>query len=110
MRTFVISYGFTEFRRDGDRLIEEDRFCHAEHRINRADMRSSLSDRATRAIKPPAQEVTLSQSGGRWRIHRPPTPSLIGVLGDPAEPLPSSRKEARSATLTVTGIRRHRAD
>jgi hypothetical protein len=33
MRSFVVSYGFTDFRRDGDELVEVDRFCHAEHRI-----------------------------------------------------------------------------
>jgi len=94
MRTFVVSYGFTEFRIVDGELIESDRFCHAEHRINRAGMQSSLSDRATRAIAPPPQKVTLANEAGRWMIHRPASPSLIGIKGDPAKPLTKNRDEA----------------
>ena len=95
MRTFIISYGFTDFRIEGDQLIEEDRFCHAEHRINRAGMQSSLSDSATQAITPPSKAVTVRQEDGTWHIHRPPTPSLIGIAGDPTKPLPTDRKKAQ---------------
>ena len=94
MRTFVVSYGFTEFRIVDGELIESDRFCHAEHRINRAGMQSSLSDRATRAIAPPSQKVRVSKKEGRWMIHRPASPSLIGIKGDATKPLPKDRKEA----------------
>jgi len=95
MRTFIISYGFTEFSLRGGELVETDRFCHAEHRINRQGMESSLSDRATRAIKPPSQAVKLSEREGAWLLHRPATPSLIGAAGDPNQPLPKDPKEAQ---------------
>ncbi len=94
MRTFVVSYGFTDFRIVDGELVESDRFCHAEHRINRAGMRSSLSDRATRAIAPPPQKVSVVNKEGRWLIDRPASPSLIGIKGDQKKPLPNDRKDA----------------
>ncbi|MBN2800640.1 MAG: hypothetical protein JXX28_15970 [Deltaproteobacteria bacterium] len=93
MRTFVISYGITELIREGDTLLQRDRFCHAEHRINRAGMRSWMEDAAVRAIVPPDQPVRLREEAGRWSLHRPATPTLIGVRGDPSQPLPERRRD-----------------
>lgn len=86
MRTFIISYGFTDFIADGDALIEFDEFCHAEHLANQ-NMTSSFSDAATQAILPRTAEVELFQEDGAWKIWRPQTPTLIGIDGDPDQPL-----------------------
>jgi hypothetical protein len=91
MRTFITSYGFTDISLDGNLLVQDDRFCHAEHQINREGMTSSLSDTATQAIRPPPQEITVTQQGLRWLIHRPVSPTLIGANGDPSQPLPNDR-------------------
>jgi hypothetical protein len=94
MRTFIISYGFTTFYLEGDLLIESDRFCHTEHRINQVGVQSSLSDTATRAIKPPVQKVEIYEEDGSWHIFRPSSPSLIGISGDPEQPLPKDKTTA----------------
>ena len=36
----------------------------------------------------------MHEKDGRWFIHRPPTPSLIGLTGDPSKALPQQRKLA----------------
>jgi hypothetical protein len=87
MRTFVISYGFTDFYLKEGELIQQDRFCHAEHKINFKTVTSSFNDAATQAIKPPSQAVELTQSNGQWQIYRPPTPTLLGIVGDGNLPL-----------------------
>ena len=47
MRTFIVSYGFTDFYLDNGKLMESDRFCHAEHKINQKGVKSTFSDAAT---------------------------------------------------------------
>jgi hypothetical protein len=87
MRTFIISYGFTDFYLEDGKLIQSDRFVHAEQKLSKKNARSVFSDEAVQAIKPRVQEVELSYKDGKWHIYRPATPSLLGIKGDPSEPL-----------------------
>jgi hypothetical protein len=87
MRTFIISYGFTSFHLDNGRLIQSDRFVHAEQKLSRKNAESVFSKEAVEAIKPRVQEVELTRKDGRWHVHRPATPSLLGIKGDPSVPL-----------------------
>ena len=87
MRTFIISYGFTDFYLEDGKLMQSDRFVHAEQKLSRKNARSVFSPEAVQAIKPRVQEVELSYRDGRWHIHRPATPSLLGIKGDPSLPL-----------------------
>ena len=93
MRTFVISYGFTEFFTDGDELIERDRFCSASHKMSFKTVRSSFSDAATQAIIPADKAVELSLKNGQWQIIREPTPTLLGITGDPNLPLSRNKND-----------------
>lgn len=87
MRTFIISYGFTDFVLEGGGdLIEYDRFCHAEHKAN-SNMESSFDDAATQAIVPRDTAVEVFEENGEWKIWRPATPTLLGIDGDPDQPL-----------------------
>ena len=87
MRTFIISYGFTDFYIEDGKLMQSDRFVHAEQKLSRKNARSSLSDEAVHAIKPRVQEVELFRKDGSWHIYRPESPSLLGIDGDPLKPL-----------------------
>ncbi len=87
MLTFVVSYGFTEFRIQDGRLLQIDTFCHAEQILNRTGAEAVFSDAASQAIRPPAQEVELSFNDGRWHLYRPASASLLGIAGDPSKPL-----------------------
>lgn len=94
MFTYVISYGFTDFHIDsvGD-LIQSDRFVRASHKINQKLITSSISDEAVQAIKPRHHKVNLSLKNGKWHVNRPPTPSLLGIDGDPSKPLSKDRND-----------------
>jgi hypothetical protein len=87
MRTFIISYGFTDFYLEDSRLIQSDRFVHAEQKLSRKNSKSVFKDEAVQAIKPRVQEVELFQKDGTWHIYRPESPSLLGIKGDPMKPL-----------------------
>lgn len=87
MRTLIISYGFTDFFLEDGKLMQSDRFVHAEQKLSKKNAKSVFSDEAVQAIKPRLQEVKLSQKDGVWHIYRPPTPSLLGIEGDPAQAL-----------------------
>ena len=87
MRSFIISYGFTDFYLDEGKLMQSDRFVHAEQKLSRKNASSGISDQAVQAIKPRVQEVDLSFKDGRWHVYRPATPSLLGIKGDPLKPL-----------------------
>ena len=86
MRTFIISYGFTDFTIEGGELVQTDRFCHAEHKANQPFV-STFDDAATQAIVPRTAVVDVFQEDGNWKIWRPATPTLIGIDGDPDLPL-----------------------
>ncbi|MFH0757676.1 MAG: hypothetical protein V2B15_10350 [Bacteroidota bacterium] len=83
MRTFIISYGFTDFYLKDGKLMQSDRFVHAEQKLSKKNAKSVFSDEAVQAIQPRVQEVELSKKNGRWHIYRPATPSLLGIKGDP---------------------------
>ncbi len=87
MRSFIISYGFTEFYLEDGKLMQSDRFVRAEQKLSRKNARSVFSDEAVQAIKPRVQEVELTRKNGTWHIYRPETPSLLGIEGDPSQPL-----------------------
>lgn len=87
MLTFIISYGFTEYYLEDGKLMQADRFVHAEQKLNNLKASSSLSDKAVQAIKPRVQEVELSLKDGRWFLYRSPSPSLLGISGDPTQSL-----------------------
>ncbi|HOU29944.1 MAG TPA: hypothetical protein PLL94_12470 [Bacteroidales bacterium] len=87
MRTFIISYGFTNFYLEDGKLMQSDRFVHAEQKLSRKNARSALRDEAVQAIKPRVQEVDLSLKDGVWNIYRPESPSLLGIEGDPQKSL-----------------------
>lgn len=88
MFTFVISYGFTDFFLDSvGNLIQSDKFLYARHKINQSRIRSTFNPGAVQAIKPKNQQVDLNYKDGRWHLYRPPTPSLLGINGDPSLPL-----------------------
>jgi len=87
MRTFIISYGFTDLYLENGRLMQSDRFVHAEQKLSRKNAKSVFSDAAVQAIKPRAQEVELYRKDGIWHLHRAESPSLLGIEGDPSKPL-----------------------
>lgn len=87
MRTLIISYGFTDFEiRDG-RLYQTDCFCHAEQKLSQRGATSVFSDEATQAIEPREREVELRFADGEWTVFRPASPTLLGITGDPSQPL-----------------------
>jgi len=87
MRSFIVSYGFTDFYLDEGKLMQSDRFVHAEQKLSRKNASSGISDEAVQAIQPRVQEAELSFKEGRWHVYRPATPSLLGITGDPLKPL-----------------------
>ncbi|NNC36933.1 MAG: hypothetical protein HKO02_05725 [Hyphomonadaceae bacterium] len=93
MRTFVISYGFTEFFVNGDQLIERDRFCSAKHKMSFKTVRTRFSDEATQAIIPEDKVVDLFLENGQWQIVREATPTLLGIRGDPNLPLSRDKND-----------------
>jgi len=89
MRTFIISYGFTDLYLEDGKLMQADRFVHAEQKLSNKQAKSWISDQAVQAIKPRIHEVELTQKNGIWHLYRPATPSLLGIDGDPSQPLPN---------------------
>jgi hypothetical protein len=94
MLTFVISYGFSDFYMDdnGD-LILSQRFVRASHKINQKMITSGFSDQSMQAIQPKPQKVEITKKDGEWHILRPPTPTLLGINGDPSQPLSKDRND-----------------
>jgi hypothetical protein len=86
LSTFVISYGFTDLAIENGELIQTDRFCRAEQKANQ-DLVTTFPDEATQAIQPPSALVDVYEENGAWKIWRPPTPTRIGIDGDPNVPL-----------------------
>jgi len=95
MRSFVISYGFTDFYLEDGKLMQSNRFVHSEQKLSRKNASSVISEKAVQAIKPRAKEVELTFQNGRWRVYRPATPSLLGITGDPLQPLSTDPNDAR---------------
>jgi hypothetical protein len=95
MKTFIISYGFTDFFLEDGKLFQKDSFIHAEQKINQARINSYFRDEAVQAIKPRIQEVELTLVDGIWHMYRPPTPTLLGITGDPLLPLSRDPEDPR---------------
>ena len=93
MKTFVISYGFTDFIEQDGKILQIDRFVHAASKINQRGVETIFSDAATEAIAPRVQEVQLYEEDGAWKILRPESPVLLGVDGDPSRPLSRDPKD-----------------
>lgn len=87
MRTFIISYGFTDFYLEDGKLMQSDRFVHAEQKLSRKNAQSIFRDEAVQAIKPRVREVELFLKDGTWHIYSPESPTLLGIAGDPMKPL-----------------------
>ena len=98
LKNLIISFGFTDlYVKDGE-LRAQESFCHADQ-VTDQPIQTFISDAATSAIKPVSTAVTLSTKDGQVQIHRPETPTGIGIrLEDPAnEKLPTDPKDPRIA-------------
>ena len=96
MKTLIISTGFSDLSiRDG-RMWNQMTFCHADSPTDQK-IEVSISDDATRAIKPIATPIELTEVDGKFHIVRPQTPTAIGItLADPAnEKLPTDPDDPR---------------
>ena len=95
LKTMIVSYGFTDFAVEDGRLIESEEFCTAEQITDQA-IQTSVSDAATQAIRPVSTPVEVSGEPGAWEVHRPATPTLVGIdLDDPTtESLPDDPADA----------------
>lgn len=96
IKTLVISYGFNDFSVGDGEVIDAASFCFAEQRSD-PPIETSLSDKATQAIKPPATAISVTDVDGTLRIGRTPTPTPVGIrLDDPAnESLPTDPSDPR---------------
>ena len=86
LSTFIISYGFTDLVIENGELVEYDSFCHAAYKANQPFV-TTFPDAATQAIQPRSTVVDVYEEDGAWKLRRPPTPTLIGIDGDPDLPL-----------------------
>lgn len=94
LSTFVVSYGFTDLVIENGELVAYDKFCHAESFANQP-FETVFSDAATQAIKPRRAVCDVYEENGIWRVRRPPTPTLVGIDGDPNAPLSMDRSDPR---------------
>ena len=95
MRSLVISYGITDLKLEGGKLIESDSFCHAEYKSN-LPMESQVDDSFTRAIVPVSTPVDILPLNGGFTLYRPFTPTPVGVrLAGPNDPFPTDPADPR---------------
>ena len=78
MKSLVITYGFTEFKKRNGGLVAKESYCHAEQLTNQP-FKSSIPDSFTRNIIPPEAKVTIENTNGIFSIYRPETPTPIGL-------------------------------
>ena len=95
IKTFIISYGFTDFFIENGKLYQVDTFCHAEQKINQKFVKTYFEDESVQAIKPRVQEVDIFFEKGIWHLYRPASPTLLGVIGDPSLPLSRNPDDPR---------------
>lgn len=95
LKTMIVSYGFTDFAVEDGQLVESEEFCTAEQVTDQA-IQTSVSDAATQAIRPVSTPVEVSGEPGAWEVHRPATPTPVGIrLDDPTtESLPADPADA----------------
>jgi len=94
-KNLIISYGFTTFEKEGDKLKITDRFCHSEQ-ITNQDFTAEVPDELTQAIIPDSTYMDIKQDDdGNFYLWRPRTPTLLGIeYEDPYNtPLPKSIKK-----------------
>lgn len=96
MKTLIITTGFSDLELRDGRLWNQMTFCHADTPTDQS-IKVSISDTATRAITPVATPVEVTEADGKLRIHRPTTPTGIGIrLADPAvDVLPTDPNDPR---------------
>jgi hypothetical protein len=96
LKTLIISYGFNDFTEVDGQIVDQSSFCFSEQRTDQP-IRTSLSDAATQAIKPPAVPLEIDVVDGVLRVKRPPTPTPVGIrLDDPFnDPLPTDPNDPR---------------
>lgn len=92
LSTFIVSYGYTDFVIEDDELVMYDRFCSASYIANQ-NFETIFSDAATQSIDAPGVVVDVYREGGEWKVYRPATPTLVGIDGDPSEPLSMDRND-----------------
>lgn len=92
LSTFIVSYGFTDLVLENGELVAYDRFCSANYIANQP-FDTIFSDAATQAIQPPGAICDVFEENGQWKIHRPATPTLNGIDGDPNMPLSMDRND-----------------
>ena len=95
LKTMIVSYGFTDFAVEDGEMVESEEFCTAEQVTDQA-IQTSVSDAATQAIQPVPIPVEVTGEPGAWEVHRPATPTPVGIrLDDPAnESLPTDPADA----------------
>jgi hypothetical protein len=96
LKTLIISYGFNDFTEVDGQIVDQSSFCFSEQRTDQP-IRTSLSDAATQAIRPPAVPLEIDVVDGVLRVKRPPTPTPVGIrLDDPFnDPLPTDPNDPR---------------
>jgi hypothetical protein len=96
LKTLIISYGFNDFTEVDGEIVDQGSFCFSEQRTDQP-IRTSLSDAATQAIRPPPVTVEVDTVDGVLRVRRPPTPTPVGIrLDDPfVESLPTDPADPR---------------
>ena len=96
LKTLIISYGFNDFSEVDGEIVDQGSFCFSEQRTDQP-IRTSLSDAATQAIKPPPVTLEIDVVDGVLRVQRPATPTPVGIrLDDPfTESLPTDPNDPR---------------
>ena len=95
MKTLIVSFGFTDLDVVDGKLVAQESFCHADHRSDQP-IETTISDVATSAIQPVPAEVEVSTKDGTTRLHRPETPTGVGIdLAKPTDPLPTDPNDPR---------------
>jgi hypothetical protein len=96
LKTLIISYGFNDISEVDGQIVDQSSFCFSEQRTDQP-IRTSLSDTATQAIRPPPAVLEIDTLDGVLRVRRPATPTPVGIrLDDPFnEPLPTDPNDPR---------------
>ena len=78
LKSRIISFGITEYYLENGKLMSKDKFCFSDYKAN-LPFQSKTSDEFTKAIKPKPVEMEIMETNGEIFIHRPETPTLLGV-------------------------------
>jgi hypothetical protein len=95
LKSRIISFGITSYFMQDGKLMSKDRFCFSDYKAN-FPFKSKTSDEFTRAIIPKVIEMEILETNGELLIHRPETPTLLGVdLPSYKDNFPSDPKDPR---------------